>query len=339
MTTRFRLTSALKTGQTMQIEELYDVVIIGGGPAGITAGIYSARYGLKTVLVTKYLGGHVTEAPLVDDYPGLPEIPGQDLVDRFVKHVNKYGIPVILDEAVNIYRKDPSKPVWTIRLRSGREVQGYAVIIAVGSEKRKLGVPGEDELIGKGVSYCATCDGPLFKDKVVAVVGGGNSALISAIYLSKLASRVYLIHRREEFRAFKTYVDIASATPNITILKNTVVKEVIGRGKLEAIKIQNLKSEEVHEIKVDGLFVEIGLEPPVNFFKQIGLELDETGRAKVNVDRSTNLPGIYVAGDAAGGPYKYRFEQIITAAADGAIAADAACKYVCTVKHSLNGPA
>jgi len=331
MSFKFRITG-LPSSSTRS-GELYDVIVVGGGPAGLTAALYSARYGFKTIVVTKLIGGEVGEAPLVDDYPGIPDTPGNDLVDKFVKHVRKYNVPIVIDEAVNMVRR-PEDNRWCVELRSGGTICGYAVIIAVGSEKRKLGVPGEKELVGKGVSYCATCDGPLFKDKVVAVVGGGNAAFTSALYLSKLASHVYLIHRRDEFRAFKVYVDAAQSNPKITILTNTIVKEVLGKDRLEAVRIYNTKTQQEEVLGVDGLFIEIGLEPPVEFFKKIGLEVDETGRVKVNVDRSTNLPGVFAAGDAAGGPYKYRFEQIITAAADGAIAADAAFKYILALKGS-----
>ncbi|MGC9181917.1 NAD(P)/FAD-dependent oxidoreductase [Thermogladius sp.] len=312
-------------------EEVYDVVIVGGGPAGLTAALYSARYELKTVVVTKLVGGYVTEATIVDDYPGLPDIPGEELVNRFVNHVKKYNVPIIQDEVVDMYRKDK---LWCVKTAGEKELCGYAVIIAVGSEKRKLNVKGEEEFSGRGVSYCATCDGPLFKDKIVAVVGGGNSALTSAIYLASLASKVYLIHRRDEFRAFRVYVEKALNNPKIEILKNSVVREIIGDTRVRAVRVENRATDEERVIEVDGVFVEIGLKPPREFFEKIGLEVDETGHAVVKVDRSTNLEGVFVAGDAAGGPYKYRFEQIITAAADGAIAADAAFKYILSVKKT-----
>lgn len=314
------------------VEERYDVVIAGGGPAGITAAIYSARYGLKTLLATKYLGGNMGIAPLVDDYPGIPEVKGTDLVNMFVKHLNKYNVPVLLDEVVDIKRKGAGSPELAVKLKSGKEIASYVVILAVGSDKKKLGVPGEEELVGRGVSYCATCDGPFFKGKVVAVVGGGNAALVSALYLAKLASKVYLIHRRNEFRAFKVYLDAARSTPNMELLTNSVITRIVGEDKVKGIVALNKDTNEEKFLEVDGVFIEIGLEPPVELFRRIGLELDETGRVKVNVDRSTSISGIFAAGDAAGGPYKYRFEQIITAAADGAIAADAAFRYILTIK-------
>lgn len=318
----------LKPGISMMRKpsmERYDVVIIGGGPAGLTAGLYAARYQLKTIIITKLVGGLVTEAPIVDDYPGLPEIPGNKLVDQFVKHVRKYDVPIIVDEAVSVIRDGE---YWCVETRLSGRICGYTVIIAIGSEKRKLGVPGEDRLAGRGVSYCATCDGPLFKGRRVAVVGGGNSAFTSALYLASLASKVLLIHRRDQFRAFKVYVERAKKTPNIELITNTVITEILGDKRVEAIRVKNRVTGEEKIIPVDAVFVEIGLVPPKGFLEKIGVELDERGYAKVNPDQSTNLPGIYVAGDAAGGPCKYRFEQIITAAAEGAKAADAAFKYI-----------
>ncbi|MEM2024693.1 MAG: FAD-dependent oxidoreductase [Desulfurococcaceae archaeon] len=335
MSFKLRTTIAAANRGEQLTKEEYDVVVVGGGPAGLTAALYSARYGLDTVVVAKVLGGTVSEAPLIDDYMGLPEIAGNDLVDRFVKHVKKYGIPVLLDEVVEVYRgKD--KQTWSVRLKNARrELSSYAVILAIGSEKRKLGVPGEERLLGKGVSYCAVCDGPLFKDKVVAVVGGGNSALTSSLFLSNYVSKVYLLHRRDSFRAFEVYVKAAKANPKIEFLTSASVKEIVGSQRVEGIRVVNLKTSEEFTLKVDGVFVEIGFNPPTEFFKKIGIEIDEEGRAKVNVDKSTNLPGVFVAGDAAGGPLKYKLEQIVTAAAEGAIAADAAAKYVLSTRANL----
>jgi thioredoxin reductase (NADPH) len=326
MKLRFRLTG-LPTMPSIR-EERYDVVVVGGGPAGLTAALYAARYQLKTIVITKLVGGLVTEAPLVDDYPGLPEIPGNELVDRFVKHVRKYNVPIIIDEVIDMFRREDEK-LWCVKLRTSRRtICGYTVIYGIGSEKRRLNVPGEERFSGRGVSYCATCDGPLYRGKVVAVVGGGNSAFSSALYLASLASKVYIIHRRNQFKAFPAYVERAKRDPKITIITNTVIKEILGDTRVRAMRLYNRVTGEERILEVDGVFVEIGLVPPKEFFEKIGIELDENGYAKVGPDQSTNLPGVYVAGDAAGGSCKYRFEQIITAAAEGAKAADAAFKYI-----------
>jgi len=328
----FKLSSLKKTIEP--VEDKYDVVIVGAGPAGLTAAIYCARYQLKIVVIAESIGGSMSEAPLVDDYPGLPDIPGVELTNRFVKHVEKYHVPIITDTVVNITRADNG--LWLVETKSNRRIYSYAVILAIGSVKRKLNVPGEERLIGKGVSYCATCDAPFFKNKTVAVVGGGNSALTSALYLSNLASKVFLIHRRDKFRAFEIYVKQVLSNPRIEVLLNTIVKEIIGEDKVEAVKVENVVSGETRILNVDGVFIEIGSEPPREFFEKIGVEIDEKGYAKVNPDQSTNLPGIYVAGDAAGGPFKYRFEQIITACAEGAKAADSAFKYILRIKSETS---
>jgi len=329
----FKLRTFITSTTKEIVRDKYDVIVVGGGPAGLTTALYCARYGLNIIIITKTIGGLVAEAPLVDDYLGLPEIKGGDLVERFVKHVKKYNVPILLDEVLDVFKREPKEPYWCVKLRNSSSVLcSYAIVLAVGSEKRKLGVPGENEFLGKGVSYCAICDGPLYRDKDVAVIGGGNSAFTSALFLANLANKVYLIHRRSSFKAFKVYVDAAMSNSKIEILTDTIVKEIIGREVVEGIKIVNLKTNKEGFLKVSGIFVEIGLNPPTEFFKKIGIEVDEEGRAVVNIDKSTSLPGIYVVGDAAGGPYKYKLEQIITAAADGAIAADAISKYIALLK-------
>ncbi len=316
---RFRLSAA------PQREESYEAIVVGAGPAGLTAALYLARYGVRTVVVSKDIGGQMAVAPLVEDYPGIGPIPGAKLAEMFAKQVQNYDVPIVLDIVEDLKRDGERWCVYTV---SGRRICGYVVILAMGSKKRKLGVPGEDRLVGRGVSYCATCDGPLFRGKVVAVVGGGNAALTSALYLADIASRVYLVHRRREFRAFPVYVEKARNNPKIELVLESVVTEIIGESRVEGIRVKNVASGEERVLKVDGVFIEIGSEPPTDFLKKIGIEVDETGHAVVKPDRSTNLPGVYAAGDIAGGPYKYRFAQIVTAAADGAIAADAAFRYL-----------
>ena len=303
----------------------YEVVVVGAGPAGLTCALYLARYGIKALIVSKDIGGQMAIAPEVDDYPGLPSIQGSELAKRFREHVERYGVPIVLDEVVSVKRLEQG---FVVETRSGAAYRCRAVVLAVGSRRRKLGVPGEDKFLGKGVSYCAVCDGPLYRDRVVAVVGGGNAALSSAIYLARIAKKVYLVHRRSEFRAMKVYVDAVRSNPKIELKLNRVVKELVGDERLRAVVLENLENHSTERIEVDGLFIEIGSEPPTELFKSIGIEVDEQGYAVVNKDMSTNIPGIYVVGDAAGGPHKYRFPQILTAAAEGAIAADSIRKYL-----------
>ncbi|MEM1825447.1 MAG: FAD-dependent oxidoreductase [Desulfurococcaceae archaeon] len=329
--TSFKLREVFKP-QKIEPSEEFDTIIVGGGPAGLGAALYSARYQLKTIIVTKTIGGQAVLAPFIENYLGLPNISGSDLVDKFLKHIMNYNIPIVIDEVVNIRKNDVK---WIVETKSERNIQGYVVILATGSERRKLNVPGEEEFIGRGVSYCATCDAPFFKNKTVAVIGGGDAALISALYLAAIASKVYIIHRRGEFRAIKTYIDRVFENPKIETIMNTIVLEIIGKDKVEALRIRNIITGEEKLLKIDGVFVEIGSKPPTELFKKIGIETDENGYAIVKPDHSTNLPGIYVAGDSAGGPYKYRLEQIITAVAEGAIAADSAAKYIMSLKREL----
>jgi len=312
----------------------YEAIVVGAGPAGLTAALYLARYRVPTLVITKDIGGQMAEAPLVDDYIGIRNITGPELAKRFEEHVRSYGVDIVVgDPVVAISRVND---MWCVKTESEEEYCAFVIILAAGAEKRKLGVPGEDRLIGRGVSYCAVCDGPMFGGKIVAVVGGGNSALTSALYLSTVASKVYLIHRRDSFRAFPFYVDEVKRNPKIEMVLNSVVEEILGESRVEGIKIRNLVTGATTVLKVDGVFVEIGVEPPRKFLESIGLQLDEEGRVVVGIDRSTNLPGIFAAGDVAGGPYKYKFEQIITAAAEGAIAADAAYKYLLKIgKHKF----
>ncbi|MEL9941065.1 MAG: FAD-dependent oxidoreductase [Ignisphaera sp.] len=310
--------------------EIYDCVVVGAGPAGLTAAIYLARFGLKTVVVTKDIGGKMAIAPLVDDYPGVPEVPGSRLASLFEAHVRKFGVDIVAGNPMDNLRREGD--LWCVETVNGDVFCGYAVIIAIGCEKRKLGVPGEDRLVGKGVSYCAVCDAPFFKDKVVAVVGGGDSALSSAIHLASYAKKVYIIHRRDRFRVFQAYVEKVLNEPKIELLLNTVVVEIIGKDRVEAAKIRNVVSGEERILPIDGVFIEIGSEPPVNILKKIGLELDEKGYIAVKPDMSTNLPGVFAAGDVAGGPCKKRFEQIVVAAAEGALAADSVYHYILSLR-------
>lgn len=311
-------------------EEIYDCVVVGAGPAGLTAAIYLARFGLKTIIVTNDVGGKMAIAPLVDDYPGLPETRGAKLANLFEQHVKKFGVEIAAgNPMVDLVKKED---LWCVKTVNEDMFCGYSVIIAIGCEKRKLGVPGEDRLIGRGVSYCAVCDAPFFKDKIVAVVGGGDSALSSAFHLASFARTVYLIHRRNKFKAFEAYVKKVMSEPKIVKIMNSNVVEIIGSDRVEAVKIRTSVGDE-KLLNIDGIFIEIGSEPPKELLKKIGLELDEHGYIAVKPDMSTNLPGIFAAGDVAGGVHKTRFEQIVVAAAEGAIAAYSAYQYLLKYKN------
>jgi thioredoxin reductase (NADPH) len=312
--------------------KIYDCIVVGAGPAGLTAALYLARFNVDVVVISKDIGGQMAIAPIVDDYPGLPEVSGAKLAEMFKNHVKKYNVSIIAGDYVKSVNRDGE--LWCVETENGRRLCSYAVVLAIGSVKRKLNVPGEDKFIGRGVSYCAVCDGTFFKDKVVAVVGGGDSALSSALHLSTIAKKVYLIHRGESFKAFPHYVEKAKKNPKIELVTKTIVTEIIGDKKVSKIKVKNIETNEERTLDIDGIFIEIGSEPPKEFLKSIGLELDEKGYVAVNPDMSTNLPGIYACGDVAGGKHKYKFEQIITAAAEGAIAAESVYRYLLKIKKT-----
>ena len=293
--------------------EEYDIVIVGGGPAGLTAGIYAARAGKKVlVLEGRALGGQIVNAPDVRNFPGIPSISGVDLSMNMYKQVLEHGGEVKFERAMGI--KD--KIVHT----DGGEYKAKAIILATGAENRKLGLYGEDKMVGKGVSYCATCDGNFYKGKTVAVVGGGNTALEDALYLADICEKVYLIHRREEFRGDKTTVDKIKALKNVEMILSANVKEILGDEKVEGLELE-IKDGERKEIKVDGVFFAIGYEPQANEFAD-SVELDENGYIETKDGIHTSTEGIYVAGDARAKDLK----QLVTAASDGAMAATVAVK-------------
>lgn len=258
-------------------KKTWDVLIIGAGPAGFTAAIYAARYGLGTLIISKDLGGNMALTDLIENYPGFPEggISGSELTNRMHEQVKKLGVDVIFDEVVKIdpaecaYYEGPCK--FTVKTANGKEYKSRTIIIAVGAAPRKLRVPGEEELTGKGVSYCATCDGPLFKGgKKVIVVGGGNTALQEALYLKSIGVDVTLVHRRQQFRADKILQDRFRES-GIPAILDTVVTEIIGKDKVEAVKLKNVKTGEETVMEVDGVFIFIGYEPKTDFVKHLAL--------------------------------------------------------------------
>ncbi|MCS7099389.1 MAG: FAD-dependent oxidoreductase [Sulfolobales archaeon] len=319
MSFRLRLPPKVRPG------ELFDVVIIGGGPAGLSAALYAARFSLRAVLVADSVGGTLNDAGVVDDYIGIPDILGPDLAKKFEAHVVKYGVPVVVDRVVGVAK---SGEHFEVHLQNSGVIRCISVIVAVGSVRRKLGVPGEDRLRGRGVTYCAPCDAPMFKDRVVAVVGGGNAALQGALLTASYASKVYLIHRRDSFRAFPQYVDLVKKNSKIELVLNSVVEEIGGGERVEWVRVRNVVSGEERELRVSGVVVEIGSEPPREFLRSMGLELDEYGYVVVYPGQKTNIEGVFAAGDCTGGPYKKKFDQIVTAAAEGAIAAYSVYEFV-----------
>ncbi|MEM4767735.1 MAG: thioredoxin-disulfide reductase [Saccharolobus sp.] len=303
--------------------EKFDVIIVGLGPAAYGAALYSARYMMKTLVIGETPGGQLTEAGIVDDYLGLIEIQASDMIKVFNKHIEKYNVPVILDIVEKIEKTGDE---FIVKTKRKGEFKADSIILAIGVKRRKLNVPGEQEFTGKGVSYCSVCDAPLFKNKVVAVVGGGDSALEGAEILSSYSKKVYLIHRRDTFRAQPIYVETVKKKPNVEFILNSVVKEIKGEKIVKQITIQNLKTGELKELNVDGVFVEIGFDPPTDFARNNGIEVDSNGYIKVDEWMRTNISGIFAAGDCTS--MWLGFRQVITSVAQGSVAATSAYRYL-----------
>jgi thioredoxin reductase (NADPH) len=303
------------------MDKEYEVIIIGGGPAGLSAGLYTARARLKSLLIERgMVGGQIANAELVENYPGFPEgISGVKLGQLMHQQATKYGLQTLLAEVTGIEPKGEKKVVVTTE---GNFI-ATAVIIASGSERRKLEIPGETEFTGKGVSYCATCDGPFFKQQPVAVVGGGNTAITEALHLVKFASRVKVIHRRHELRATRILEEKALAEPKIEFLWNTVVEEIEGKDKVKQLKLRNVITGEKSTLDVAGVFVSVGLRPNTDFVKG-SIPVDDAGYIVTNEKMETQTPGIFAAGDVRLNSAR----QSITAAGDGATAAIYAEKFV-----------
>ena len=288
-------------------------MIIGAGPAGYSAAIYAVRSGIKTILLEKGFGGGLAAlSPNIENYAGFESISGIDLTEKMKAHASKYTDIHFNEEVKKIKKIKDIFTVETIKYTYNAK----AIILCLGTDYRKLNAPGEKELTGKGVSYCATCDGFFFKDKKVAVIGGGNSALIEAIFLKQIGCKeVYLIHRRDQLRAEKSYEDEA-IEKGVKIIYNTHVKAIYGGKKVDYLELHDVNNQKKSKLPVDGVFISIGEEPQNALAKDIGVKLDEKGFIIVDRQQKTNIKGVYAAGDITGG-----LRQVITACAEGAIAA------------------
>jgi len=299
----------------------YDLVILGGGPAGLAAALYGGRGLLKTAVIdTSMTGGQLTNILEIENYPGFPLIGGYDLVEKIEEHADKFNIDKFLMQEIKSI--ELASPIKTIETAEGT-FKAKTVIIATGARLMKIGVPGEEEFTGRGVSYCAVCDGAFFRDKVVCVVGGGNSAVEEALYLTRFASQVNIIHRRDTLRAEKMYQERAFANPKMNFIWDTVVNSINGSEKVEYISVTNIKTGEKSEIKTDAVFPYIGYAPNTELFKDI-IEIDGQGFIKTDFNLSTNIEGVFAAGDVRVSPLR----QVVVSAADGAIAATSAAKYI-----------
>ncbi|MFA5334957.1 MAG: thioredoxin-disulfide reductase [Candidatus Omnitrophota bacterium] len=299
----------------------YDIVIIGGGPAGLTAGIYASRARLKTLLLEKMApGGQILTSPLLENYPGFSEgVTGFGVIEEMVKQAGRFGLEIKTGEALKIEENGGRKAISS----DTGEYSASAVIFAMGASYSKLAVPGEEKLSGRGVSYCATCDGPLYKNKEVAVVGGGDTAIEEALHLAKFCSKVYVIHRRDELRATKILQERAFAEKKITVVWDAVVTEILGTSKVEGVMTKGVKTSEQKIVPVSGVFLAVGFTPHTGIAKGL-VATDDKGYIITDEDMAASRAGFFAAGDCR----RKLLRQFVTACGDGATAAFAAQKYV-----------
>ncbi|MDY6862396.1 MAG: thioredoxin-disulfide reductase [Thermodesulfobacteriota bacterium] len=299
----------------------YELIIIGGGPAGLTAGIYAARARLKTLLIEKMvLGGQAINSEKIENYPGFPEgISGINLMKKMEDQAKLFGLNIEMGDIYGIAIKDGTI---SVSMDTG-EIVSKALIIATGSEPNKLGVEGEERLIGRGISFCATCDGFFFKDKEVVVVGGGNRAVQESLFLTKFCSKIYLVHRRDRLRATKILQERLLSHPKIEVLWDCVVQKIKGESNVDSIEVKNLKKGEIFPVKAAGILIFVGMQPNTGFLKGL-IELDDAGFIKTDEKMETSSRGIFAAGDVR----SKLLRQVSSAVGDGAVACFAAERYI-----------
>lgn len=299
----------------VDFEKTYDLIVLGGGPTAIGCAIYAARFALNVLIVGKTFGGLIATTHLVENYPGIASTSGQGLMDMFKEHMNSLSIPYISDEIRSIEKADDHFILHSFF----QKFKAYTVCIATGSERKKLGIPGEEEFAGRGVSYCATCDGPFYKDKVVIVIGGSDSAAKEALFLSQNVKKVYIVYRGKEIRAEPINKKRVYENEKIEIIYKTNIVEIKGDTSVKSVIFDNGK-----EFDIDGVFIEVGSIPNSDLAKRISVKTDEKDEIVINRKSETNIPGIFAAGDVADAPFK----QAITGVAEGVIAAYSAFDYV-----------
>ncbi len=305
------------------MDNAYDLVIIGGGPAGLTAGLYAARARMKALLLEKALcGGQAMLTDMIENFPGFPEgVAGHELSARLEEQAKRFGLAVEQAESLGLERAQGG--AFSVALSGGRKVDALSVIVASGARWNSLGIPGEKELAGRGVSYCATCDGPLFRGKNVVVVGGGDTAVEDALFLTKFAAKVTIVHRRDRLRAAKILQERAFANKKIDVCLDSVAVRIEGADRVSAVAIKNVKTGAETSLECSGAFILIGLSPNTEFMKGL-LRLDEKGYIITDDDMKTSVDGIFACGDVR----KKSLRQVVTASGDGATAAAAAGHYV-----------
>ncbi len=302
---------------------MYELVIIGIGPAGLAASIYASRFRIKHLLIGKELGGAMALASSVENYPGFEKISGLELAEKMAIQVKNLGGEIITDEIIKIEKENNS---FLLETALGKKLRAKTIIVATGTMRKKLNVPGENEYLGKGVSYCSTCDAAFFKNKVVAVIGGANAAAMGAVHLSEFAQKVYLIYRGENLRAEPIWIERIMENPKIEVIYKTNVEEILGDGvKVNAVNLDT-PYKGGRNLAVDGVFIEIGGIPGVDLVKPLGVKIDEKGFIKVDFNMSTNIPGVFAAGDVASSAGE--LQQIVTAVSEGAIAATSVYRYL-----------
>ncbi len=311
---------------------MFDVIIIGLGAAGYTAAIYSARYKLKTLIVGGEEGGMGNTAAEVGNWPGIIEIRGPDLMENFMKHAKSFE--EVTHKVARVEKIEKTKSGFTVHFQSGEKAEGKTVILATGSNKKHLGIPGENELSGKGVTYCATCDAFFYRHKTVAVIGGGDSAVEGAAIAAQVAKRVYLIHRRDSFKAEPYWVEKVKSKDNVTFVLQNSVKEVLGKERVSGVKLEK-PFEGKDTIDLDGVFIEIGSTPATSLAEGVGAAIDEKGYLKVDASMATTVPGFFGAGDVTNA--SNYFAQFVTAAGEAAVAANSAFNYISTSAASKEG--
>lgn len=305
------------------MSKIYDIIIIGGGPSGMTAGIYAGRGGYKTLILEKLgTGGQMMLTDIIDNFPGFPDgITGYELQDKMHRQVKKFGGEIIYDEVIKILKEESIFKI----ISKNNQYESLSIILAVGTKHKFLNIKGENEFSSKGVSYCATCDGPFFRGKNVIVVGGGDSAITESIFLSKFAKKVFIVHRRDKFRAVQSLVNSAKKISNIEFIFNSVIEEIKGEDVVKSVILKD-KDNNIKELNVDGVFVLIGLEPNTDF---IDLPiLDENKYVLTNEKMMTNIKGLFACGDVRA----KAFRQIITACGDGALAYHYVSEYIDELK-------
>ncbi len=300
---------------------MHDLIIVGGGPAGIAAAIYAGRYGLKTLMVSDIIGGEIALSSEVSNYPGFKKISGSDLSDRWEDHVKSIGVDFQSAKVSKIVKQSDK----FISMAGNNQIESKAAILATGMKRRQLGIPGEKEFKNKGVAYCVTCDGPLFRDRTVVIVGGGNAGAEGALFLAEIAKKIYLIEMQDKLPAEEVLVSSIGQKQNIEIITGNKINEIKGQMMVKSVTLDKAYDGQ-KELACDGVFIEIGSEPDPTLAKGAGAEIDENGFIEVKSDQSTNILGLYAAGDATTG--SNFFWQALTAMSEGAIAADSINKYL-----------